>query len=59
MAEVPASEVTSVTKHPMTETCIEAFKFDIVPLLTTWNHSEAPVLSVSGVMVASEVKLVG
>ena len=59
MAEVPASEVTSVTKHPMTETCIEAFKFDIVPLLTTRNHSEAPVLSVSGVMVASEVKLVG
>ena len=57
MAEVPASEVTSVTKHPMTETCIEAFNFDIV--LTTWNHSEAPVLSVSGVMVASEVKLVG
>ena len=59
MAEVPASEVTSVTKHPMTETCIEAFKLDIVPLLATWNHSEAPVWSVSVVMVASEVKLVG
>ena len=56
MAEVPASEVTSVTKHPMTETCIEAFKFDI---LTTWNHCKASILSVSGVMVASEVKLVG
>ena len=59
MAEVPASEVTSVTKHPMTENCIEAFKLDIVPLLATWNHSEAPVRSVSVVMVASEVKLVG
>ena len=56
---MPASEVTSVTKHPMTETCIEAFKLDIVPLLATWNHSEAPVRSVSVVMVASEVKLVG